>query len=410
MPCVLFAAPFFTDNATRTLHAVAGVADVAAMPVGVVSQEPAEQLPAPLRSRVAAHWRVADALDAGELVAAAQRLAGTLGPIHRYLGVVEQIQLPLAEARARLDVPGMRAEQARNFRDKARMKARLRAAGLPCARYRLAADAAAAHAFVGEVGYPVILKPPAGAASQATFRADDDRSLRDALEATGPAPDRAVLLEEFVTGDEYSFDAFLHDGRMVFHSITRYDPNPLEVVRNPWIQWTVLLPREIDAPQFDDIRAAGARALAALGLETGMCHMEWFRRRDGSLAISEVAARPPGAQITTLISRAHDFDCLAAWARLMIQDRFEGHPERRYAAGGAYLRGQGPGRVRAVHGLDTIERDLGHLVTDARIPSPGQEPGQTYEGEGYLLVRHPETRVVREALTRIIETVRVEMG
>ena len=38
-----------------------------------------------------------------------------------------------------------------------------------------------------------------------------------------------------------------------------------------------------------------AAALRALGLETGLTHMEWFRRADGSPIVSEVGARPPGA-------------------------------------------------------------------------------------------------------------------
>ena len=44
-----------------------------------------------------------------------------------------------------------------------------------------------------------------------------------------------------------------------------YLPPPLDVLRNPWIQWTVLLPRELDDPRYDGIRdgrpgrAAGAR-------------------------------------------------------------------------------------------------------------------------------------------------------
>jgi hypothetical protein len=47
-------------------------------------------------------------------------------------------------------------------------------------------------------------------------------------------------------------------------------------------------------------------------------------------------------------SRAHDFDCPAAWARLMIFGEFE-PPQRKYAAGAAYLRGQGQGRVKITY-------------------------------------------------------------
>jgi hypothetical protein len=144
-------------------------------------------------------------------------------------------------------------------------------------------------------------------------------------------------------------------------------------------------------------------------MTTGLSHMEWFRRRDGSIAISEVAARPPGAQITTVISRAHDFDFLRAWARVMIDGVFEA-PPRRYAVGAAFLRGQGQGRVRAIHGLDLVQRELGSLVTDARLPAPGQPASPSYEGEGYVILRHEETAVVERALQRLIGVVRVELG
>jgi biotin carboxylase len=404
---VIFATPYFTANAQQFVDALGGMADVR---LGVISQDRIENLRPELRSRLAADWKVDDALDTAQLVAAARGLAERIGSPARLLAVNEQIQVPLARAREELGIAGMRAEQANNFRDKARMKALLREAGLPCARYRLAAGEAEAQGFAREVGFPVVVKPPAGAASQATHRVGDADGLAAVLREAAPGPGREVLLEEFVTGDEFSFDTFSLDGRLVFHSMTRYLPPPLEVMRNPWMQWTVLLPREVDGPEFDPIRDLGRRALEVLGMETGMCHLEWFRRRDGSLVFSEVAARPPGAQITTLISRAHGFDSVRAWAELMVFGRFDHAWERRYAVGAAYLRGQGRGRVRAVHGMEVVQRELGHLVTDARIPEAGQEAAVTYEGEGFVIVRDPDTAVVADALRRIVSTVRVELA
>jgi hypothetical protein len=406
MPVVIFAAPYFTETAKRFIEAVVNLPEIW---VGLISQEPWEHLPEPLRARIAAHWRVENALDTTQLTYAAQNLSHQLGPIHRFLGILEQIQIPLAEARAALGVKGMSVEAAWNFRDKARMKTLLGAAGLPCARHQLVTSETAAWRFAEEVGYPLVVKPPAGAAAQATFRVDHPDALREALRVSEPSTQQEVLLEEFITGNEHSFDTFSHDGRPVFHSLTHYFPTPLEVMENPWIQWCVLLPREIDEPQYDDIRAAAFRTLEVLGMETGMSHLEWFRRRDGSLAISEVGGRPPGAQITTLISRAHDFDSVYAWARLMVYGQFDA-PERRYAAGAAFLRGQGRGRVRAIHGLDQIQREFGALVTDAKLPQIGQEPAVSYEGEGYVILRHPETAVVQQALRRLITLVRVELG
>jgi hypothetical protein len=183
----------------------------------------------------------------------------------------------------------------------------------------------------------------------------------------------------------------------------------LEVLENPWIQWAVLLPRSIDGPEYDGIRDAAARGLRALGMDTGFSHMEWFRLREGRIALSEVAARPPGAQFTSLLSYAHDIDMYEAWARLEILGEFEA-PQRRHAVGAAYLRGQGTGVVRGVHGLETLQRELGDLVVEARLPHEGQPRAESYEGEGYIILRHDDTEVVAAALRRVVEVARVELG
>src|SRR2546427_670334 len=133
------------------------------------------------------------------------------------------------------------------------------------------------------------------AVTQLEARVGRGDRLLAAVDAAAPGPDRPVLLEEYVTGDEHSFETVSIGGRAVWHSLTHYYPSPLEVLRNPWIQWCLVLPREVEEPQYDDIRSAAFRALGVLGMETGLTHMEWFRRPDGTIAISEVAARPPGA-------------------------------------------------------------------------------------------------------------------
>ena len=406
MPFVVFVTPFFNEAATRFITALTELPGVRC---GAISQEPLDRLAPHLRAKLALHWRIDDIVDTDQLAGAARELAARGGVIDRLLGVQEQLQVQIAEVREALGIAGMRADVARNFRDKARMKEILRAAGLPCARHRLITDHAAAHRFVGEVGFPIVVKPPAGAATQDTFRVDSPAALDAALAAAVPGPGRATLLEEFVTGDEYSFETVSLGGRALWHSLTRYLPTPLEAMREAWIQWRVVLPREIDGPEFDDIRAAATRALDVLGMETGLSHLEWFRRRDGLLAISEVAARPPGAQITTLMSRAHDFDTIGAYTRLMVFDQFN-PPARRYAAGAAFLRGQGQGRVRAIHGLAQAQREVSSLITDVKLPEIGQTPSPSYEGEGYVVVRHPETAVVTQALLRIVTLVRVELG
>lgn len=376
--------------------------------VSLISQDPVEQFDPEVRKGLVGHWRVADALDPKQLAEAARGLSKLHGNVDHLFGVLEQAQVPLAEARALLGLPGLSVEAAHNFRDKSRMKDVLRRAGLPCARHRLATGDGEVRAFIEEVGFPVVMKPQAGAGAVNTFRIDRPEQLQETLRHFPPNPTRPMLLEEFILGEEHSFDCVFIDGKPVWHSISNYSPGPLEVMQNAWIQWTVLLPRRIDGPEFDAIRQAGVASLRALGMTSGLCHMEWFRRRDGTVAISEVGARPPGAQFTTLMSLAHDTDLYADWAGLMIDNVFP-KLERKYACGAAYLRGQGEGRVFAIHGLDEAQKRLGHLVVEVKLPQKDQPKASSYEGEGYAILRHPETQVVRDGLDQLIRTVRVEM-
>ena len=403
---VVFVAPMFSPAASQMIEAAALLPGVR---VAVISQEPFEQLAPHIGARLLSHWRVDNVMDATQLEQAMRMLEARHGPFARCFGAVEQLQVPLAVVRERLSIPGLSSNAARNFRDKARMKDALRAAGVPVARHRLIVTRADADEFVREVGFPIVVKPPAGAGAIATHRVGDASSLSALLVRHPPSAVDPMLAEEFLQGTEHSLETVSVGGHPVWHSLTHYQPTPLDVLENAWIQWCVLLPREIDEPQYDDIRSVGARALAALGMDTGVSHCEWFRRSDGSVAISEIAARPPGAHITTMMSRANDFDFVAAWVALMVHGTFA-PPVRKYSVGTVYLRGQGTGRVSTIAGLDVVKREFGTHICDVRLPERGQLPTGSYEGEGYIILRHPDTRVVEQMIQRVAATVRVHLA
>jgi biotin carboxylase len=405
MVVVGFVAPYLLET---TMRFVGAAARLPGARLALITSEPEDRLPPELRQALAGHWRIDDPLDAGQIDAAVRGLGEHLGPVQRLLAVLEQLQVPVAQVREHLGIAGMDVATARNFREKDQMKTVLRAAGVPCARHLLAGSAPEAAGFADRVGFPLVVKPPAGAGAKSTFRLDDPGDLKAWLDMAPPTPDRPVLIEEFLTGDEGSYDSVMVDGQIVWDSVSDYLPTPLEVLRNPWMQWAVRLPRDI-GPEYDGIRQIAPAALRALGLRTGLTHMEWFRRPDGTVAVSEVAARPPGAQITSMLNYAHDFDLYSAWTHLMVSDRFE-PPERRWSAGTAYLRGQGAGVIRGVHGVHRLPAEVSSLVVESRLPRPGQQSSGSYEGDGYVIVRHPDTGVVTDALRQLVSTIRVELG
>jgi len=396
---VVFVAPFPLETTLRFSRALRVLGEVCLL--GVMQEAP------PQDAGFHDVALVKDGLDAQQIADAIKGLARRHGAPYRVTGVLEDIQVQLAEVRAFFGLPGLGVAAAERFRDKARMKEALRAAGLPCARHRTLGRAQDGVDFAREVGLPLVLKPLAGAGCRSTWRIETPEALQSALAATRPSPERPVLAEEFIRGEEYSMETLCIGGAPLFHSMSRYYPGPLEVAQNPWIQWVTVLPRDISGPEYDAARSVGLRAVSALGMASGLTHMEWFRRADGSVAIGEIAARPPGANIVRLTGLAHDVDLYRAWARAVVDEAFDGPWERRYATGCAYLRGPGEGRVVAVDGLEEAQRKVGAHVVEVSLPKVGAPKRDSYEGDGYAIVRHPDTEVVKHALATIIDTIRV---
>ncbi len=401
---VVFIAPFPAETTLRFARATKALADVRV--TGVVHTPPGGE-DARLFDDMAKAERP---MELDDLRAGVARLAKVHGPPHRIIGLLEPLQVELAMLRAEFGVAGTDVATAELFRDKAKMKDALRDAGLPCARHQVVTGWDEAASFAQAVGFPVVVKPPAGMGCKATWRIHSLEHLRSAFSAMRPTASRPMLAEEMLRGREHSLETITVGGEVKLSSITTYHPTPLEVMENPWIQWVVIAPREVDGPAFADAHELGRRAIVALGLESGMTHMEWFRREDGSLAIGEIAARPPGANIARMTGLAHDTSMYRAWARAVVDDAFDGPWERKYAVGAAFLRGMGQGRVLAVDGVRRVHEAIGELVVESKLPVIGAPKSDSYEGDGYVIVRHPDTAVVERALSQVIDRVRVYYG
>ncbi len=407
MTHVVFIAPRFLENTLRYVEAFASLTEAE---LSVVSEDVEEKLPLPLRERIAGHYRVNDSLDAREILVAVRAIAKVIGRVDRLAGALEQLQLPMASVRERLGIEGMWNETARRFRDKDRMKEVLRAHGVPVAKSALVRSRDELRAFAREVGYPIVVKPQAGLGARATHRVENDEELA-ALSRLGldPTHELPIQAEEFVRAREHTCETVTIRGEPVWRSGTRYFPGPLEVLETPWIQYCVLLPREADDPTFTRFHPVNAAALSALGIGTALSHMEWFLAGERML-VNEVGARPPGVHIMPMMSLAHETDMVRAWAELVSFDRFE-PVQRKWAAGVAFFRGQGRGaHVRAVHGIDQAIEEAGSDLIEARFPKLGHARADGYEGEGWAIVKHAHTDGVKHALSRLIETVRVELG
>ena len=398
---IVFVAPFPAEVTQRFVRAVARLSDVRVL--GVVHTPPPGDEGRVYDDVV----RVERPLETASLIEGVAELKRRYGQPYRIIGILEAVQVQLAEVRAHFGVEGTSPQVAELFRDKSRMKAALAKAGLPVARNAILRSLSDAKAFAERVGFPMVLKPVQGMGAKSTFRIRNVGQLLTTLNSLGVGHGREVLAEEFLRGREFSFETITVGGEVKLHSISHYLPTCLEAVENPWIQWCCLLPRDVSGREYDQARRIGWGAIEALGLRDGVTHMEWFQRPDGSLAIGEIAQRPPGANISLMTGLAHDFDLYRAWARAVVDGVFEAKTERKYAVGSAFLRGMGHGRVAHVTGVRETHEAVGRYIAEAKLPTLGAMRSDSYEGDGYIVVRDPDTEVVKKALKFIIETIRV---
>ena len=129
--------------------------------------------------------------------------------------------------------PGSTCDQAMPFRDKGLMKERVEAAGIRTPRSVRATTVDGCRGAAAAIGYPIIIKPISGAGSMDTYRIEDDGELEAALARLGSVPE--VSVEEFIDGEEFTYDTICAAGSIAFENICEYRPRPLVGKQVEWI-------------------------------------------------------------------------------------------------------------------------------------------------------------------------------
>jgi hypothetical protein len=314
-----------------------------------------------------------------------------------------------AAVREATGIPGTSVKTAYLCRDKPAMKAALRDAGIACAQSTRAESAADARAFAASAGYPLIVKPPAGAGAAGTYRVLDDESLERIIVESGLADGVAVAIEEFIEGHEGFIDTISIDGKVAHEFITHYYPNVLEAMRQRWISPQMVATNRIDEPGYSEVRKMTRQVISVLGIGTSATHMEWFYGPKG-LKFSEIGCRPPGVCHWDVYAAANEFDIYYEWAAAITQGKIHTPPSRRYSAGMIALRPDRDGTIRGYSGVDEIGQRYGDCIVAAHLPDAGtatQAVEAGYMANAWMRVRHPDYDKLRAILNDIGETLKV---
>jgi formate-dependent phosphoribosylglycinamide formyltransferase (GAR transformylase) len=401
---VIFVEPAFPHNQREFVR---GLASVGARVIGI-GERPAAYLDDELQHWLGGYEQVSSVVDEGALLAAVRRVQARLW-VDRLEATVEAHIMAAAKVREASGIPGTSARTAWLCRDKPAMKQALREAGVPCAQSTSADDFATAHAFAARVGYPLILKPRAGAGAAGTTRVDDDAGLERALCEAHVDRGASIAIEEFIEGHEGFIDTIAIRGEVVHEFISHYYPGVLVAMRERWISPQIVATNRIDAPGYAEVRALTRKVITVLGIGTSATHMEWFFGPKG-LKFSEIGCRPPGVGQWDVYAAANEFDIFREWSSAIVHGRPQQSPSRRYACGMIALRPDRDGRIAGYEGADRIWSKFGEWIVASHLPAPGtptQPVEAGYMANAWIRIRHPDYDHLRSMLDTIGATLRV---
>ncbi len=355
-----------------------------------IGDQPEGELPQIVREHLAGYLRVASLLDDDAVVKQVREWKAAQ-PLNQVECLWEPGVILAARLREGLGVPGQDVAQATLFRDKDAMKQAVAAAGIRTPKHQRATTAAECQRAAEQIGFPVIVKPIAGAGSADTFQVNSRLELDAVLARVGHV--REVNVEEFIDAVEYTFDTICIKGKIAYWNICLYRPRPLTARQEEWISPQTVVLRDVDADHLAGGREMGRAVIKALGFQTGFTHMEWYRKANGETVFGEIAARPPGARTVDVMNYASDIDLYTAWAEAVLHRRFSTKLERRYNAAIIFKRARGAGHIRHIEGLDRLQARFGaHIAAVELLPVGALRRNWllTLVSDGFLVVRHPD--------------------
>jgi len=393
---ILFLSPGFPTEMTDFVR---GLAEVGANVIGLGDQAEGA-VPPKARMALSAYYQVSFSRPESviETAAAISRQVR----IDRVESLWEPLMILAAQVREALGIAGMTQLETIPFRDKEAMKQVLDSAGIRTPHHYSAKTMGGIWDALEKVGYPAIIKPISGAGSIDTHRVDGPSDV----EAIAPSLRHIeeVSIEEFVDGEEFTFDTICANGNVLFYNICWYRPRPLLGKTNEWVSQQTLALRNPDVAELASGKQMGVQVLKAMNFRDGFTHMEWYLKSDGEAVFGEIGARPPGGRTVDAMNFASDVDLFLCWAEATVHGQLSEHLDRKFNAVTVFKRAIGQGHIQRYEGLDRLLAELEPWIVATELNPIGASRRnwkQQLIGDGMVVVRHPDLRVCTELADRV---------
>ncbi len=285
-----------------------------------IGDAPYDSLEEPLKAALTEYYKVGNMESYDEMYRAVAYFAFKYGKIDWLESNTEYWLEQDAMLRRDFNITtGVQPDELSMWKSKSAMKPFYKEAGIPTARNHKVTDISAARAFLDEIGgFPVIVKPDIGVGAADTWKLESEEDLEWFY---NNLPDHPYVMEEFVYGNIYSYDAICNaQGEVLFESSNWFPPSIADMVNKGLdlaYYTTDVVPEQL--------REYGRAALKAFKVKSRFVHFEFFRltqaRKNlgkvGDFVGLEVNMRPAGGYTPDMMDYAHNTDVYEIWAEMV---------------------------------------------------------------------------------------------
>jgi hypothetical protein len=171
-----------------------------------------------------------------------------------------------------------------------------------------------------DINFPNVIKPVTGISSLFVFKNNDEKELKKNLKfIKSHAPEKPLLLEEFIGGDEYSCDYIVDKNSKA--KILRVVKKLTNKKQFPFFEGFYLFnPDYTNNSDFKlkDLEDLCSKTATAIGLKRGVCMMD-FKFYNGKLFIIETTIRPGISQFMELMKNVYGYTSIEIYLKELFK-------------------------------------------------------------------------------------------
>lgn len=306
----------------------------------------------------------------------------------------------------KLGLKGIGVEVATRFTNKFLMREYASKAGIPMPKYKLCHLVEEAVSFL-EKNPIAIIKPIDSQSSRGIHivktRDDIEKYYADCVQYSNA--EKAILIEEFIEGTEFTVDGVKTSSEYVVTAVS--EKNHYKYNLN--VANKLFFTQSNDKYDYDRLRKENADMIAAMGLPFGLTHTE-YKYRDGKFYLIETAARGGGTKISSDIAKlVSGIDCNRLLINMLTGGSDEIIRENHHECAVLGFFDFKQGQITAIEGLDEVlSMDGVHdIKLEVKVGDTLREALDDRSRCGYYILFADSVNELQDRERRLKETVRV---